>query len=108
MTETVMNTKWKYENNKFLLYKTVQWLWQVDADLYEQSLGFDPRPIHVGLVEKVSLGDDRVLSDCFHQWSIPIHSNVTDVTRTYRLPETLNNTVQKVKPWSPLTHCSKL
>ena len=75
----------------------MHWLWQVDADLYEQSLGFDPRPIHVGLVEKVSLGDDRVLSDCFsiplaasfHQWSIPIHSNVTDVTRTYRLPETL-------------------
>jgi hypothetical protein len=89
------------------LYETMQWLWQVEADLYQEKPGFDPRPIHVGLVEKVSLGDDKVLSECFsillaasfQQWSIPIHSAVTGVTRPYRLPETLNNTVQKVKPW---------
>jgi hypothetical protein len=58
-----MNTKWQYDDNKFApLYEAVQWPWQLDADIYQRRLGFDPRPIDVGLVEKVSLGDERVLS----------------------------------------------
>jgi hypothetical protein len=31
-----------------------------DADLHQRRLEFDPKPIHVGLVKKASLGDDRV------------------------------------------------
>jgi len=62
------------------LYETVQWRWQVYVVLYQQRLGFDPRPIHVELVEKVSLDDDGVLCECF---SIPPRNVIPTMTNSH-------------------------
>jgi len=56
-------------------YENVQRLWQVDVVLYQQRLEFEPRLIHMGLVEKVSLGDVS--------FSIPPRSVIPPTVNSY-------------------------